>query len=49
MSGLYRSQVVMPDGRTVGEQVLPLIAESYKSGSAPRSLLALPAVGETVR
>ena len=30
--------VVLPDGRTVAEQVVPAIAEAYESGRTPRLL-----------
>lgn len=35
----FLAAVVMPDGRTVGEHVTPVIAEAYASGKTPRLLL----------
>jgi hypothetical protein len=35
----FMAQVVMPDGKTISETVLPAIAEAYKSGKMPELLL----------
>ena len=31
----FMAQIVLPSGRTVGEEALPRIAEAYASGQAP--------------
>lgn len=38
----FFSDIVLPDGRTVGEYVLPQVEESYRSGLMPP---LLPAIG----
>jgi hypothetical protein len=35
----FMAQVVMPDGKTISETVLPAIAEAYKSGKMPPLML----------
>jgi hypothetical protein len=35
----FMAQVVMPNGRTIAEQVLPLIESAYRSGKMPELLL----------
>lgn len=35
----FLSQIVMPNGETVGDLVLPQIAESYETGRMPRAAL----------
>jgi len=38
----FLAHVVLPDGRTAGEMMIPQIDEAYKSGLMPRFTLALP-------
>lgn len=40
----FLANIVMPDGRTVGEHVAPKIAQAYATG---RAVALLPATGET--
>lgn len=40
----FMAHIVMPDGKTVAEHVLPKIEEAYLSGEMPK---LLPAIGET--
>lgn len=42
----FLAHVVMPDNRTVGELLLPRIAEAYDSGKMPRLLLPGLPVGK---
>jgi len=35
----FMAQVVMPDGKTISETVLPAIAEAYKTGKMPPLML----------
>jgi hypothetical protein len=37
--GAFMAQVVMPDGKTISETVIPAIAEAYRSGKMPPVLL----------
>lgn len=37
----FFSDIVLPDGRTVGEYVLPQVEESYRSGTMPQLLPGL--------
>lgn len=38
----FAMHMVLPDGRTVGDWVVPQIAEAYATGQMPAPLLALP-------
>lgn len=38
----FLAHTVMPDGRTVGEEMLPQLTDAYKSGRQPEMRLALP-------
>lgn len=38
----FASQLVLPDGQTVGEYVLPLVEKAYATGEMPNLQLALP-------
>lgn len=42
----FLAHIIMPNGQTVSELVLPHVAESYRTGQMSQGLL-LPAVGET--
>jgi hypothetical protein len=35
----FMGQIVMPDGKTIGETVTPMIAQAYKSGKMPVAML----------
>jgi hypothetical protein len=35
----FMAQVVMPNGKTIDEEVLPLIAQAYETGKMPQMLL----------
>jgi hypothetical protein len=35
----FMGQIVMPNGKTISEQILPAIAEAYKTQSMPTALL----------
>ena len=37
----FMASIVMPDGQTVADHVLPCIAEAYETGTMPK-LLAMP-------
>lgn len=37
----FAVQIVLPDGTTVGDRLIPEIVEAYKSGEMPPSLLSL--------
>jgi hypothetical protein len=39
----FMAHILMPDGRTVGQHVLPQVDEAYKSGLMPQKFLALTA------
>lgn len=39
----FLAYVVLPNGRTAGEEMIPLIEESYRTGQMPAFTLALPA------
>lgn len=41
----FAMHMVLPNGTTVGDWVVPQIAESYATGKMPPALLALPAGG----
>lgn len=41
----FLAHIVLPDGQTVGQWMLPQVVQAYESGEMPR--LALPAAGET--
>lgn len=45
----FLANIVMPDGRTVGEHAMPAIAESYRTGQAVALLPAGPIEAEVVR
>lgn len=38
----FMAHIVLPNQRTVGEEILPMIEQSYKSGKMPEFHLALP-------
>jgi hypothetical protein len=40
----FMAHIVLPDGKTVGQHIVPAIADAYSTGKLPR---LLPALGET--
>lgn len=45
----FMAHIVLPDGRTAGQAILPAIDTAYKNGALPRlSFLGLPAPTETI-
>ncbi len=39
----FMAHIVLPSGRTAGEEILPMINDAYRTGHMPEFTLALPA------
>lgn len=39
----FMAHIVLPNGKTAGEEILPMIEEAYQTGQMPAFTLALPA------
>lgn len=39
----FMAHIVLPNGRTAGEEILPMIDDAYRTGQMPTFTLALPA------
>lgn len=40
----FLANTVLPDGRTVAEHTIPMVARAYETGEVPKTILALPEV-----